>query len=258
MKKIVLSTAGAVGISLCQGHINWLKNHGVVLIPNPAADETEFRIYQVWANNNRENSLLIRCLEELHDKVDAAMAEERELFERKDKASRNAQYYIRLVAENIIKKKGRGHISVDIVAAWIRAGKTFEDILNSFSQDYRHLNRVHPTKEYAKAVKYLTEADVAKTAYQTFLDTNGIVNNGFIYNQYEIKEYDDTQFLPKVIIETSTYWKYDEEHEEMKEVLHLIPMPTHEITEVCLASFVAENDVAGLLQYLRERNVTIL
>lgn len=257
MREIVLSTAGYAGITIAQCQIEWLKANGIHLMSDE--NHSEFQAYQMWANENRVHPLLIDCLKRFHDDIEAAMKTEQELDCARKHARVNATHYISNVAENIIKRKGKGHVSSHNVEILLRAGKTFEEILHHFSENYRHKSHIHPIQDCENAVRYLQDFDKAEAAYQDFIVSNGFISNNFVYNQWEIKEYDDTQFMPKLVLEkVDSYWSYGEEHEIIQERLHLIPLQTKDITEVCLASFVAENDTAGLLQYLRERGVSII
>ena len=264
MKKIVLNaeahrTPLFTGVQLTEGHVFWLKENGISLpITN---NEREVSVYTAWANTNRDNPILVECLELYKDTVTAINNEVKRLDNEVKTANKEFSFWTRVVASNIIKRKGKGHLSVDIVRACMKNGKTFDEILESFKEDYRHKSKTHPIAEFEKAKEWMGKAKTAASELEEFLNTNGMVETvvlAALVDSFKVVEYDDTKFTPKIVIESSSYANFDEIYDVYRETLHLIPIATSNITEECLASFVSEQDVAGLLQYLRERNVTIV
>ena len=123
------------------------------------------------------------------------------------------------------------------------------------------IRATHPIAEFEKAKEWMGKAKTAASELEEFLNTNGMVETvvlAALVDSFKVVEYDDTKFTPKIVVESSSYADFGEIYDVYRETLHLIPIATSNITEACLASFVSEQDVAGLLQYLRERNVTIV
>lgn len=255
--KRYFSPNATTGICLVRCHVEWLKKHGVRMSFNNHGRETQ--AYSNWANANRAHPLLVECIELYKDAVTKALHDANILIRNMNAAENFAQEYVKMVAQNIIKKKGRGYLSVEKVRNCIEQGMTFEEILDKF-QDYRHKSNVHPHDAVASAQKYLKSLQQATQAVLEFFEQSDILDAADVVNgntNYMVLEYDDTMFTPKIVMEATPMANDDEIDWEYREALHLVPIETEEITEVCLKSFVDEGDHEGLLRYLMERGIDI-
>lgn len=237
MAKIIRSKSNA-SIALAPCHIQWLKEHGLIF-------ENRHQ-YNIWANENRKHPLLIECIETFYDEMEADWREYNELSANRLNASLQADCYCRKVAQNIIRRKGKGYLNPDHVKAYIRSGKTFEDILDINSVEYRHKSHKHPDEEFRLAAEWLAEYDRLQSNWTIALNERPRTH----CEQVVIEEYDDTRYDAEIVLR-------DNGEGLMRE--YLICFPKDKLSVRGLECFVGEDtDMEGLLAYLKYCGVEVI
>ena len=258
MKKVIIIVGrqpmkAYVSLNLFQCHIEWLKKNGINFTCTP---ETESFVYSQWANENRTHPLLVECLELHKDAVTAGINGMKPLMNNIYQLSGAVDASMQSFANGIVRRTGRGHLSVNEVRSSFSRQSTLDEILDKYAGDFVPKDKANTAAAFNSLQNCQQMLDEAYQTLNDYRNANGLGHfDGCNSPDFNVVEYDETKFEPVLTVE------FDAAHHCYHEELLLKPLDIKngtDVTEAALKFFFENGDFEGLKEYLQSRNVPVI